>query len=369
MFHVVMFVICPKIRDHDDDDDDDDNEAEATSMASQSNTIAQFQSRSADWREGHGSSPCYVSENGIFGSNNGSDSAVAGKGLCGSYDDDRGDYHDHDRDHMITNSGIEKGNLDHDGCDHGMKNGIRETVTHHDADDDHDRIVANGVKERKNYGNDDVHGHGMENSSKATGRPAHYDDGGDRDGISNAISAEGKHEYNDDVDGQGHDMSNGIRMNAKSANNAIEKDITAAEEPEDDGVHRNVNGMANDIRMDPKSDPGQKRNSRKRERGRMAQTFQSAVEARDWKIAESLIGSSSSLADVRRLNDGLCIVLDSVWFLSSREEVYGAIRLMEKLVDAGAHDFTRAALRTSFLASCVLACWSRTFSLADMEER
>ena len=28
MFHVVMFVICPKIRDHDDDDDDDDNEEE-----------------------------------------------------------------------------------------------------------------------------------------------------------------------------------------------------------------------------------------------------------------------------------------------------------------------------------------------------
>ena len=295
--------------------------------------------------------------------------AVAEEGLCGAYDDDRGDYHDHDHDHMITNSGIAKGNLGHDGCDHGMKNDIRTKGIHHDEDDGHECIVANGGRERTNYGNDYVHDHGIENSIKATGRSAHYDDGGDRDGISNAMSAEGKHEYNGDVDGQGHDMSTGIRMNAKAADNGIEKDITVAEEPDDDGFHGHVHGMANDIRVKAKSDLGQKRNSRKRERGRMAQTFQSAVEARDWKIAESLIGSSSSSADVRRLNDGLCIVLDSVWFLSSREEVYGAIRLMEKLVDAGAHDFTRAALRTSFLASCVLACWSRTFSLADMEER
>ena len=46
------------------------------------------QSRSADRREGHGSSPCCVLENGIFGSNNGHDSAVVEDGLCGSYDSD-----------------------------------------------------------------------------------------------------------------------------------------------------------------------------------------------------------------------------------------------------------------------------------------
>ena len=115
--------------------------------------IAQFQSKSVNRREGHGSSPCYVSENGIFGSNNSSDSAVTEEGLCGSYDDDRGDYHDHE--HMITNSGIAKGNLVHDGCDHGMKNGIRAKMTHHD-EDGHGRIVANGVRERTNYGNDDA---------------------------------------------------------------------------------------------------------------------------------------------------------------------------------------------------------------------
>ena len=125
------------------------------------------------------------------------------------------------------------------------------------------------------------------------GKKQNYDDGGDMDEISNAMSAEGKHKYNDDVDEQGHDMSNGIRMNAKAADNGIEKDITAAEEPDDDGFHGNLHGMVNDIRVKAKSDLGQKRNSRKRERGRMAQTFQSAVEARDWKIAESLIGSSS----------------------------------------------------------------------------
>ena len=50
------------------------------------------------------------------------------------------------------------------------------------------------------------------------------------------------------------------------------------------------------------------------------------------------------------------------------EQVCGAIRLMEKFVDVGAHNCTRATLRTSFLASCVLAFWSTTFNLANMEE-
>jgi hypothetical protein len=55
-----------------------------------------------------------------------------------------------------------------------------------------------------------------------------------------------------------------------------------------------------------------------------------------------------------------------LWIISSTtQELAAATRLIERLILAGAHDFTRAALRTSFLASCVSACRSRTMSLAD----
>ncbi|XP_024363780.1 ankyrin repeat protein SKIP35 isoform X2 [Physcomitrium patens] len=55
-----------------------------------------------------------------------------------------------------------------------------------------------------------------------------------------------------------------------------------------------------------------------------------------------------------------------LWIISSTpQELAAATRLIERLSIAGAHDFTRAALRTSFLASCVSACRSRTMSLAD----
>ncbi|CAM6071748.1 unnamed protein product, partial [Sphagnum tenellum] len=47
------------------------------------------------------------------------------------------------------------------------------------------------------------------------------------------------------------------------------------------------------------------------------------------------------------------------------QELPAASELIEKLIAAGAHDFTRATLRTSFLASCVSACRSRTINLAD----
>lgn len=50
---------------------------------------------------------------------------------------------------------------------------------------------------------------------------------------------------------------------------------------------------------------------------------------------------------------------------STSQELAGATCLIERLILAGAHDFSRAALRTSFLASCVSACRSRTMSLAD----
>lgn len=93
----------------------------------------------------------------------------------------------------------------------------------------------------------------------------------------------------------------------------------------------------------------------------LGRLFQSAVSSHDWELSESLI----SLADPQTLNDALCISLDSVWFLSTHQELHGITGLIKKIIDSGAYDFTRAALRTSFLASCVSACQSRTLSLAD----
>lgn len=94
------------------------------------------------------------------------------------------------------------------------------------------------------------------------------------------------------------------------------------------------------------------------ELGRM---FLAAVSCHDWELAESLI----VLADPQTLNSSLCISLDSVWFLSTEEDLFGITEIIKKLIANGAYDFTRAALRTSFLASCVSACQSRTMSLAD----
>lgn len=94
------------------------------------------------------------------------------------------------------------------------------------------------------------------------------------------------------------------------------------------------------------------------ELGRM---FQSAVSSHDWELAESLI----QLADPQTLNDVLCITLDSIWFLGTQQELDGITGLTKKIIANGAYDFTRATLRTSFLASCVSACQSRTMSLAD----
>ncbi|KAG0584622.1 hypothetical protein KC19_3G223400 [Ceratodon purpureus] len=99
----------------------------------------------------------------------------------------------------------------------------------------------------------------------------------------------------------------------------------------------------------------------KKDHVELGRSFQMAVSVHDWALAESIV----PLADPQRLNDGLCIALDSIWFLSTTQELAAATRLIERLILAGAHDFTRAALRTSFLASCVSACRSRTMSLAD----
>uniref|UniRef100_A0A1D1Z9H5 F-box/ankyrin repeat protein SKIP35 n=1 Tax=Anthurium amnicola TaxID=1678845 RepID=A0A1D1Z9H5_9ARAE len=99
----------------------------------------------------------------------------------------------------------------------------------------------------------------------------------------------------------------------------------------------------------------------RQDRIELGHLFQGAVSSYDWELAESLI----LLADRQTLNDALCIALDSVWFLTTCEELHGITGLIKKIFASGAHDFTRAILRTSFLASCVTACQSRTMSLAD----
>ncbi|KAL0452872.1 UNVERIFIED_CONTAM: Ankyrin repeat protein SKIP35 [Sesamum latifolium] len=99
----------------------------------------------------------------------------------------------------------------------------------------------------------------------------------------------------------------------------------------------------------------------RQDRIELGRLFQGAVCSHDWELAESLI----FLADPQTLNDALCISLDSIWFLSTQQEFYGITGIINKIIAHGAYDFTRAALRTSFLASCVSACQSQTMSLAD----
>ncbi|CAN4076170.1 unnamed protein product [Withania somnifera] len=106
---------------------------------------------------------------------------------------------------------------------------------------------------------------------------------------------------------------------------------------------------------------GHEKKLSRQERIELGRLFQGAVSCHDWELAESLI----LLADPQTLNDALCIALDSVWFLSTQQELYGITGLIKKIISNGAFDFTRAALRTSFLASCVSACQSRTMSLTD----
>lgn len=105
----------------------------------------------------------------------------------------------------------------------------------------------------------------------------------------------------------------------------------------------------------------QERKLSRQERTELGRLFQGAVSSHDWKHAESLV----MLADQHLLNDLLCIAVDSIWFLRSRQEVNDINALIQRMVLNGANDFTRAVLRTSFLASCVSACKSKTMSLAD----
>uniref|UniRef100_A0A1J3JH82 Ankyrin repeat protein SKIP35 n=1 Tax=Noccaea caerulescens TaxID=107243 RepID=A0A1J3JH82_NOCCA len=106
---------------------------------------------------------------------------------------------------------------------------------------------------------------------------------------------------------------------------------------------------------------GQQKKLNRQDRIELGRLFQGAVTSLDWELAERLI----QLADPQTLNDLLCVGLDSVWFLSTKHEFQGVTGLIKKIICHGAHDFTRATLRTSFLAACVSACQSRTMSLAD----
>ncbi|KAI3975313.1 hypothetical protein MKX01_033553 [Papaver californicum] len=116
-----------------------------------------------------------------------------------------------------------------------------------------------------------------------------------------------------------------------------------------------------DFELRRKDKNGRDRKLSRPERIELGRMFQSAVSSHDWDLADSLI----MLADPQTLNDALCISLDSIWFLNTQQELLGITGLMKKVISQGAYDFTRAALRTSFLASCVSACQSRTMSLAD----
>ncbi|XP_057499013.1 ankyrin repeat protein SKIP35-like [Actinidia eriantha] len=106
---------------------------------------------------------------------------------------------------------------------------------------------------------------------------------------------------------------------------------------------------------------GHEKKLSRQDRIELGRLFQGALSSHDWELAESLI----LLADPQTLNDALCISLDSVWFLRTQQELDGITGLIKKIIANGAYDFTRAALRTSFLASCVSACQSRTMSLED----
>ncbi|CAI0396955.1 unnamed protein product [Linum tenue] len=113
--------------------------------------------------------------------------------------------------------------------------------------------------------------------------------------------------------------------------------------------------------FDTQDSVGNEKKLSRQDRIEWGRLFQGAVSSHDWELAESLI----LLADPQTLNDALCITLDSIWFLSAQQELHGITGLIKKIIANGAYDFTRAALRTSFLASCVSACQSRTMSLAD----
>ncbi|KAL5204594.1 hypothetical protein ABZP36_009465 [Zizania latifolia] len=113
--------------------------------------------------------------------------------------------------------------------------------------------------------------------------------------------------------------------------------------------------------VDKESARQQERKLSRQDRVELSRSFQNAVSSHDWESAEGLVWK----ADAQGLNDVLCVAVDAIWFLSDKEELHAVVALIRRIVSEGANDFTRAALRTSFLASCVSACRGRTTSLAD----
>lgn len=112
---------------------------------------------------------------------------------------------------------------------------------------------------------------------------------------------------------------------------------------------------------DKESGRQQERKLSRQDRVELCRLFQHAVSSHDWESAEGLVGK----ADAHGLNDVLCVAVDAIWFLSNRNELQAVVGLIKRIVSEGAKDFTRAALRTSFLAACVSACRGRSTSLAD----
>lgn len=128
------------------------------------------------------------------------------------------------------------------------------------------------------------------------------------------------------------------------------------------GAKKVKSGMlSEDSELSKNEKVGHEKKLSRQDRIELGRLFQGAVSSHDWELAESLI----FLADPQTLNDALCIALDSIWFLSTQQALDGITGLIKKIIANGAYDFTRSALRTSFLASCVSACQSRTMSLAD----
>ncbi|KAG5386425.1 hypothetical protein IGI04_037895 [Brassica rapa subsp. trilocularis] len=105
---------------------------------------------------------------------------------------------------------------------------------------------------------------------------------------------------------------------------------------------KKLNFKGSEDLIDKENNSPQKKLSRQ-ERIELGRVFQGAVTSMDWEHAERLI----QLADPQTLNDLLCVGLDSVWFLTTKHEFQGVTGLIKEIVCHGAHDFTRATLRTS----------------------
>nr|GME20551.1 ankyrin repeat protein SKIP35 [Ipomoea batatas] len=86
--------------------------------------------------------------------------------------------------------------------------------------------------------------------------------------------------------------------------------------------------------------PGQEKKLSRQDRIELGRLFQGAVSSHDWDLAESLIFPQT-------LNDALCIALDSIWFLSTHQELYGITGLIKKIISNGAkvQKFTEWALK------------------------